>query len=467
MFRDIIDIKGPVSTPKYHGELPPFPINLTLPHNISSSLVNLRAVHSAFDRNVSSFPQPQVRILNNSNAKIEHEETFWTDHVNTILALTSLAITFINLIFMCKIFRDHKKLRTLTIAMSLLKTAHTFPIPPPTPHTTPTALLQDPTPVVCYDAYVSGTLTLLSLISVLIIVYQQWKNRNMCSGYVYSNMMDINCHHGQFSTHWNVAEGKANITLPDLTLGYRIEAISLSGIHEMEINRFEAASRFLGWGPGCMPNPSQKRLMCRFFGHIMQNWREDIGFSRQPASQPQNPPPVPPARAIAPPAPMPPGFIDNPNPRPLFVVNQNYQVPAPVNMQGPPNSIICPTPLRIVNPPLEMLTYPRAPPTSPIEICPHEEFPPQVNCPITPVPTLAANAILRDRIISKLAPIKEKPLSMTLKRKISDKDGEAPKGEDWEIEEIPSKHTTRASNKQTDLVKMETDHPFPLTSTQS
>ena len=278
------------------------------------------------------------------------------------------------------------------------------------------------------------------------------------------------CHPGQFSTHWNVAEGKANITLPDLTLGYRIEAISLSGTHVMEINRFEAASRFLGWGPGCMPNPSQKRLMCRFFGHIMQNWREDIGFPRQSASQPQNPPPVPPARAIAPSAPMPPadpGFIDNPNPRPLFDVNQNYQVPAPMNMQGPPNGIICPTPLRIVNPPLGMLTYPRAPPTSPIEIHPQEEFPPQVNHPTTPVPTSAANAILRNRIISKLAPIKEKPLSMTLKRKVSDNNGDAPEGEDWEIKEIPSKRTTRTSRKQTDPVKMETDQPLPSTSAQS
>ena len=153
--------------------------------------MNLCAVHSAFGRNVSSFSHPQVRILNNSNAKIEHEETFWADHINTILALTSLTITFINLIFMCKIFKDYKKLRTLTVAMSLLKTAHTFPIPPPVPANTPTTLPEDPAPVVCYDAYVSVTLTLLSLISVLIIVYQQWKNKNMCSGYVCSNMMDI------------------------------------------------------------------------------------------------------------------------------------------------------------------------------------------------------------------------------------------------------------------------------------
>ena len=56
---------------------------------------------------------------------------------------------------------------------------------------------------------------------------------------------------------------------------------------------------------------------------------------------------------------------------------------------------------------------------------------------------------------------------MTFKRKVSDKDGDAPEGEDWEIEEIPSKCTTRAFCKQTDLVKMETDQPLPSTSTQS
>ena len=48
-----------------------------------------------------------------------------------------------------------------------------------------------PPPVLCYDPIISGLLTCLSTLSVAIIIWQQWKNRNLCRGYVYGNVLDV------------------------------------------------------------------------------------------------------------------------------------------------------------------------------------------------------------------------------------------------------------------------------------
>ena len=150
------------------------------------------------------------------------------------------------------------------------------------------------------------------------------------------------CQHDQFTAHWNVNEGKAHMTLPDLTIGFRIEAVSLAGVHVMKINRFDAASHFLAWGPTCMPNPSHKKLMCKFFGHIMTDWRDDIGLLRTvgPQPPPQNtaPPPAIPSfsRAAHPPCPL----------HPVMDVNHvNHNVPIPGFSTNTPVGIVCPQPV--------------------------------------------------------------------------------------------------------------------------
>ena len=269
------------------------------------------------------------------------------------------------------------------------------------------------------------------------------------------------CQDGQFYTQWNVTEGKAHITLPDLTLGYRVEAVTLSGIHTMEVNRFDAASRFLGWGPQCSPNISQKRLMCKYFGHIMQNWRDDIGIPRPIAVQlqPQIPPNMQAGRSAPPASAYLMGFVYPTNQAPPMgpQVSTNHRMTAGLNCSNPQvlgpatNEMTHQTPHGIVGPQMEPC-LPRAPPPSPIEISPIEEPAPQVSRPLTPIPTASTNTILRNHVITKLAPIQEKSLSMTLKRKMEE--GVAPSLEQWKVQSHTTKRSVRYTRKQSGPTKL-------------
>ena len=131
IFKDILRLSsvnnvhpGP---PQFH---PPhvFPINLTLPQNLSQTLSSLREAHTVFVQNASSISLPRLGLNHNLSNNFPHEETFWPNHLNIYLIASSLTITFVNLIFICKVFKDYKRLKTLTTALSLLKSSSALPI---------------------------------------------------------------------------------------------------------------------------------------------------------------------------------------------------------------------------------------------------------------------------------------------------------------------------------------------------
>ena len=207
------------------------------------------------------------------------------------------------------------------------------------------------------------------------------------------------CELGQFNVNWSVNEGKAHINLPDLTLGFRIEALTMSGIQTIELNRFDAAARFVPWDNGFQPTKCQKMLMAKVFGFILSDWREDLNLRTLPLNQnslnagrPVNAPPptstigappqvaaVAPTVSRMPPPPPPPGpafqpstlahshphmvsilnppsmmnsALQAPHPPPMYnshqhfnpVINQHYPVPPPPLMtphfQRPTASLI-------------------------------------------------------------------------------------------------------------------------------
>ena len=208
IFNDILSISSePPSAPTM--DAPPdwphqvreanrkFNINLTLPENVSATLSTLRAARSAFERNISSSrpsktENPYIRsqeyqtAINGikRNMAQTHEENSLSVNHNRIIACISLGTTIVNLLFLLKVYKDHRRLSTLTATLSMLKTAHTqSPSVPSMPPSTASVL--------CFDPIVSATLTFLSVLSVAIIVYQQWKYRSICRGYMYSNVLDV------------------------------------------------------------------------------------------------------------------------------------------------------------------------------------------------------------------------------------------------------------------------------------
>ena len=180
-----------------------FPIILTLPFNASTKINTLQEAHSVFiknwDKRVSKNNSDVSYILSDHYQKRihqirnlideNHKEQFLASHYSEIFATTALATTLVNMFLLLKVFKDHRKLKTLTAALSMMKSTSCLSLTETDPSPLPD--LGSSPRYICYDPIVSGLLTFLSTISVAIIIYQNWKGHNLCTGYLYSNIVQI------------------------------------------------------------------------------------------------------------------------------------------------------------------------------------------------------------------------------------------------------------------------------------
>ena len=196
------------------------------------------------------------------------------------------------------------------------------------------------------------------------------------------------CELGQFNVNWGVNEGKAHINLPDLTLGFRIEALTMSGIQTIELNRFDAAAHLVPWDNGFQPTKCQKMLMAKVFGFILSNWKEDLNLRTVPLNQnaqnagrPMNAPP--PTSTISAP------------PNVATVAPTVSRIPPPPPPPGPafqPSTLANSHPhmMSILSPPSMMMhSASQAPPPPPMYNS-HQHFNPVINqnYPVPPPPLM-------------------------------------------------------------------------------
>ena len=95
------------------------------------------------------------------------------------------------------------------------------------------------------------------------------------------------CHHGQLSAHWDVNEGNVHVTVPDLTVGLNMQFVTLSGIYYLELNRFDAISRYRNWASDHSPTTSQKKLLSKYFAYILKQWKDEVIPPRKDPNHPQ------------------------------------------------------------------------------------------------------------------------------------------------------------------------------------
>ena len=88
--------------------------------------------------------------------------------------------------------KKFERLQTITASLTLLRKAKAMSLQQLFNSRDPQST-EDPILVeyICYDPIISRVLTGISTLSVIIVIWQQWKNRNLCSGYLYSNIFDI------------------------------------------------------------------------------------------------------------------------------------------------------------------------------------------------------------------------------------------------------------------------------------
>ncbi|MCG8621233.1 MAG: hypothetical protein MJE68_04410, partial [Proteobacteria bacterium] len=208
IFADLLDDSSVVE-PELHDNLDEvilspshFKVNLTLTYNASESIESLRKLHSAFAQNLSllshedSLPyvlstdyqnhMKQIQIL------VDQQDKDFAGLDNHFWSITSLFISLLNMITICLLIKRYERLQTVTATLTMLKTAKAYSLPDLfSAEQIPTTEKPTQAEVICYDPIISGVLTAISTLSVIIVIWQQWKNKNLCRGYLYTNTFEI------------------------------------------------------------------------------------------------------------------------------------------------------------------------------------------------------------------------------------------------------------------------------------
>ena len=183
-----------------------FPLNLTLPYNASESIDSLRELYSAFTQNLSTRENSDASSYvlskeyseklpgSDPNRLIIRKQD---DHIlgdldSKFCFFLAFLFSLLNMLVSGVMIKKYERLQTVTTTLTMLKTAKAMSLHrifnPGVPQST-----EDPIQAefICYDPIISGVLTGISTPSVIIVIWQQWKNKNLCCGYLYSNIFEI------------------------------------------------------------------------------------------------------------------------------------------------------------------------------------------------------------------------------------------------------------------------------------
>ena len=92
------------------------------------------------------------------------------------------------------------------------------------------------------------------------------------------------CGRGLTNLIWHVTDNVAHLTVPDLTCTIRTDIVTLEGVYQLELNRFDAASRYVRWqqpletSPPVIgtshPNAGQKQALCKYLRFMHSHWAD-------------------------------------------------------------------------------------------------------------------------------------------------------------------------------------------------
>ena len=205
LFRDLLprNVSYPPTLDSQTLEAPQFSINLTLPDNASESIKNLKELHNAFAQNLSSRKEKNIspdRLTKEYHDKLSQVQVLIEEQEDHILSgldtkfcsFLAFLVSLINMIIVGVMVKKFEKLQTITASLILLRTTKAMSLQQlfnsRDPQSTKDSILAE---YFCYDPIISGVLTGISTLSVIIVIWQQWKNRNLCSGYLYSNIFEV------------------------------------------------------------------------------------------------------------------------------------------------------------------------------------------------------------------------------------------------------------------------------------
>ena len=141
IFHDLLEnSNSPIPTPfskdsDIPSKLNQFKVNLTLPHNASDHIDNLRELYSAFAQNLSKLqnrdPDPFI-LSQNYQEKLHQIEVLMEDQNNhsfgdldtRFCSFIAFLVSLINMIITALLVKKFERLQTVTATLTMLKTTH-------------------------------------------------------------------------------------------------------------------------------------------------------------------------------------------------------------------------------------------------------------------------------------------------------------------------------------------------------
>ena len=157
------------------------------------------------------------------------------------------------------------------------------------------------------------------------------------------------CGRGSTNLIWHVTDNVAHLTVPDLTCTIRTDIVTLEGVYQLELNRFDAASRYVRWqqpledSPPIIgsshPNDGQKQALCKYLRFLHSHWADTGTTPPGPTSglaptgllpsQGRYPAPLYTSSGLGYPRRRPPPPGNGPYRRPRVIIPVNTGVPLP------------------------------------------------------------------------------------------------------------------------------------------
>ena len=207
VFNDLLKEMNPPSpdreAQKPISEQVDFPLNLMLPYNASESIDSLRELYSALTQNLSARENSDTSsyvLSKEYSEKLHQVQTLiqkQEDHIlgdldSKFCSFLAFLFSLLNMLVSGVMIKKFERLQTIMASLTLLKTAKAMSLKqlfnPGAQQPTGDPMQAE---FICYDPIICGVLTGISTLSVIIVIWQQWKNKNLCCGYLYSNIFEI------------------------------------------------------------------------------------------------------------------------------------------------------------------------------------------------------------------------------------------------------------------------------------
>ena len=97
-------------------------------------------------------------------------------------------------------------------------------------------------------------------------------------------------HHDPVVVSWDIPTREVLMTIPDMTVAIKTDIVTMTGVHSVEMNRFDAAYQHSYWNSQNPPRDCHKRALTQYVRYLSRCWADTgVNANVVPGRRPQMP----------------------------------------------------------------------------------------------------------------------------------------------------------------------------------